>query len=917
MDYTAQGHTVGLAARMEQIAQAGSVYLTDYTAKLVSGFFALRDLGELELKGAQGPVRVYELTGLGTFRTRLDVSRKRGFSRFVGRDAEMASLEAALGRAMAGNAQVVGVVADAGIGKSRICYEFAERCRSRGIAVYEGHAVAHGKAIPFLTLLEYLRGYFGIGQLDSALAAREKIAGKVLLLDLELTESLPLLFDLLGVSDPEEPTLQLDPEARQRQLFAAVRRLAHAQSRREPTVSLIEDLHWIDRGSEAFLENVVEALPGTRALLVVNFRPEYHAAWMQRSYYQQLPLAPLTAGAIATLLRDLVGADASVKALSDVVWERTGGNPFFIEEVIQALVEDGSLVGARGAYRLKKPIEKLAVPPTVQAVLAARIDRMDSREKHLLQTASVIGKEFAESVLNRVAELSEPELRESLGKLTAAEFIYEEALYPQAEYAFKHPLTQEVAYGSQLGERRLRTHAAAAQAIAAIHPEQLDERAALLAHHWEQAGEAARAAEWYRRSALWTARTNVTEAARHWQKVRMLAVKLPESVEKGRLALEASRGILNAAWQTGMPDDEAEVLFAEARAQAERAGDLHSLALLVAAYSGIKQGQGDVPGFIALAFESLRVAEQTRDPILTGTMYDSVIWGHALRGRFGEAEKSHTKAVTLLGEDPTVGIDLWGMSSLLSVTHVWAYVLVWMGRFSEAERELRRVREVAKQLRQLDMLCWLEAATVYLARLGRNIVHPLEHACNAIELAEKVGNALTRVIASWTAGMAQGLAEDWPASIAALENGLTQARGRRAWLIGEPWLLLSLAESYLGAGDADLARARAEEALTLARQRETPMLEIDAQLVLVRVLRCTEGLIARTAIETALERALSLAADTGARAFEPHVYVERAALAQLAGDEVTHHRELREAHRVFLEIGAPIRAAEIAKELEL
>ncbi len=265
MDYTAQGHTVGLAARMEQIAQAGSAYLTDYTAKLVSGFFSLRDLGRLEVKGAQAPVHVYELTGLGALRTRLDVSRACGFSRFVGRDEETASLEAALGRAMAGNAQVVGVVADAGVGKSRLCYEFAERCRSKGVAVYEAHAVAHGKAIPFLTLLEYLRGYLGIGQQDSALATREKIVGKVLLLDPELTEALPLLFDLLGVSDPERPTPQMDPEARERQLFAAMRRLTHARSRREPTVSLIEDLHWINRGSEAFLENLVEALPGTRS----------------------------------------------------------------------------------------------------------------------------------------------------------------------------------------------------------------------------------------------------------------------------------------------------------------------------------------------------------------------------------------------------------------------------------------------------------------------------------------------------------------------------------------------------------------------------------------------------------------------------------------------------------------------------
>src|SRR6266542_2595730 len=580
MDYTAQGHTVGLAARMEQIAQAGSVYLTDDTAKLVSGFFALRDLGRLEVKGAQTPVHVYELTGLGTLRTKLEVSRARGFSRFVGRDEETASLEAALGQALAGNAQIVRVVADAGVGKSRLCYEFAERCRSKGIAVYEGHAAAHGKAIPFLTLLEYLRGYFGVGQQDPALAAREKIAGKILLLDPELTEALPLLFDLLGVSDPQRPTPQMAPEARQRQLFASMRRLTHAQSRREPTVSLIEDLHWIDRGSEAFLENLVEALPGTRSLLVVNFRPEYHAAWMQRSYYQQLPLTPLTSEAINALLRDLVGADASVRTLPDLIRERTGGNPFFIEEVVQALVEDGSLVGVKGAYKLVKPIEKVAVPPTVQAVLAARIDRLESREKHLLQTAAVIGKKFAEPVLKHIAELPEAVLPESLGKLAAAEFIYEEALYPQAEYAFKHPLTQEVAYRSQLGERRSRTHAAVARAIAELYPEQLDEHAALLAHHWELAGEKVRAAEWHRRAALWAGTHDRAAALRHGQRVRKLLGPMIDSQEVIALALASHAQILNLFWILGVSEEEAAIVFGEGKTLASEAGDVRMLASL-------------------------------------------------------------------------------------------------------------------------------------------------------------------------------------------------------------------------------------------------------------------------------------------------------------------------------------------------
>ncbi len=471
-----------------------------------------------------------------------------------------------------------------------------------------------------------------------------------------------------------------------------------------------------------------------------------------------------------------------------------------------------------------------------------------------------------------------------------------------------------MAYRSQLGDGRSQTHAAVAQAIAEFYPEQLDERAALLAHHWEQAGEALRAAEWHRRAALWVGKRNLAEAARHWQKVRALVTELPESAETIPLALEASRGILNAAWQTGMPDAEADALFVDARAQAERTGDLRSVALLECFYGGTKGSQGDVSSFAAHTFESLRLAEETNEPVLIGAMHDSVIWAHMVLGRFGAAEEAYARAVALLGGDPMAGIDLYGISPLLNVTHNWLYVPILMGRFGEAERELRRASEVAKQHQQPDMLCNMEAITVFLAQLGGNVVQPLDHARSATELAEKVGTVIARVYAGWALGMAHGLAEEWPAAVAALESALTLARDRRV-LWAEPWLLASLARSYLGTGDARLARVRAEEALALARKHETRPQEIDAQLAVARVRRCAEGLSARTAIEAALERALALVTDTGARVFEPHVHVERAALAMLAGDEATHHRELREAHRLFLEIGAPIRAAEVAEEL--
>src|SRR5436309_2412106 len=447
MDYTALGHTVGLAARMEQLAEPGKVFLTEHTARLVAGFFTLRDLGESAVKGVGAPLRVYELEGVGALRTRLDVARARGFSRFVGRTAEMASLEAALGRAVAGTGQVIGVVAEAGVGKSRLCQEFTERARAQGIAVYDAHCVAHGKMIPFFLVLELMRGYFGITDQDGDEAARRKVAGTLLLLDPELTGALPLLLDFLGVPDPERPVPRMDPEARQRQLFELIRRLVRARSRREPAVFLIDDLHWIDGASEGFVETAIEALSGARPLFLVNFRPEYHAAWTQKSYYQQLPLLPLGPEAIAELLASLLGTDPSLAGLVERVRERTRGNPFFIEEVVQSLLEAGTLHGTRGSYRLARPVAEVAIPATVQAVLAARIDRLPEREKQILQTAAVIGREFSEPIVQAVVELPPSELADALPESAENVALRLEARISWLNYGWRLGISHEDAEG--------------------------------------------------------------------------------------------------------------------------------------------------------------------------------------------------------------------------------------------------------------------------------------------------------------------------------------------------------------------------------------------------------------------------------------------------------------------------------------
>ena len=783
MDYTAQGHTVGLAQRMEQRAAADSTYLTEHTARLVEGYFQLRDLGEFDLKGVSAPLRVYELQGVGALRTRLDFSRSRGFSKFVGRDREMASLESALEAAIAGHGQVVGVVADAGTGKSRLCLEFVERCRARGIRVNEAHCPAHGKTIPYLPLLEMLRSIFGIAERDSDHEARRKIAGELMLLDETFQGLLPILFDFMGVADPAKPAPAMSPEGRQQQLFAFVRHLMQARSAHEPAVLFLDDLHWIDPGSDAFLAHSVDAAAPTRTLWLVNFRPEYHAEWMSQSYYQQLPLRPLPPEAITELLSDLLGTDPSVAGLPARIHARTGGNPFFIEEVVQSLVESGTLTGTKGAYRLVASVDALEIPPTVQSVLAARLDRLAEREKRLLQTAAVIGKEFAGPILKCVVgahgrePLADADLTTDLAALRRAEFIYEQALYPEIEYAFKHPLTQEVAYRSQLAPRRAELHAAVARAIEQVDADKLAERAALLAYHWEEAGEALVAATWYARAARRAGLNTPAEALQHWEKVWEILQPAPASAESVALRTEAAPELLKLGFRLGMSDERAEAIFAAGKAMAIASGDARAQVKLLYGL-GVSHMLSGVPRrAVPLFEEAIAVADQTSDAELRYVAREPLEYSLANLGNLDAALRVNDEKFEIIGADLAMGVQLIGFSA------AWSYglrgsTLTDLGRFDEAADAFRRCDEGARRRDESEQLSWTFSFRARMFERAGDVQAALSAGRHAVEGAEKLGSPMALVNAYHHHGMALGLNGEWEVARARLQQAVEVARAR-------------------------------------------------------------------------------------------------------------------------------------------
>jgi len=552
MDYTAVGQTTHLAARMEQLARPGTTLITADTLRLVEGYFEVKPLGPVPVKGLKEPIEVYEIVRAGSARSRLQATAARGLTRFVGRQSEIEALRQALERAGASYGQVVALVGEPGVGKSRLFYEFTHSHRTHGWLILESSSVSYGKAAAYLPVRDLLKAYFQLEDRDDTRRIREKVSGKLFTLDESLRPTLWAFLGLLEVP-VEDPVWQaLDPNQRRQRTLEAIKRLLLRESQVQPLLLIFEDLHWIDAETQTFLDSLVESLPTARVILLVNYRPEYQHSWGQKTYYIQVRLDPLPPESAEALLQNLLGGDAGLHPLKARLIERTEGNPFFLEESVRTLVETQVLVGQRGGYRLARDITAMQVPTTVQAVLAARIDRLPPEEKRLLQSAAVIGKNVPFALLEAIAEGSEEELRRGLAHLQTAEFLYETSLFPDLEYTFKHALTHEVAYGSLLQERRRSLHARILEAIERLYPDRLAEQDERLALHALRGEIWDKALTYFRQAGgRAMARSAYREAAACFEQALLALARVPENRDTKEQAIDLRLDLRHALFPLG------------------------------------------------------------------------------------------------------------------------------------------------------------------------------------------------------------------------------------------------------------------------------------------------------------------------------------------------------------------------------
>jgi class 3 adenylate cyclase/tetratricopeptide (TPR) repeat protein len=910
MDYTAVGQTTHLAARMEQLARPGAIFMTANTLRLVERQVEVAQIGAVTIKGLPAPVAVYELKGLAPPRSRLALAAAGGLTPFVGRESELAILGDVLGRAAGGRGQILAIVGEPGIGKSRLLWEFLRSGRLDGWLVLEASGVPYGRHSPYLPVVALLRAYFGLGADDDGAAVRERISAT--LGPEAASEFVAALLAVVDVPVDDARWAALNADQRRRLTLDAVKYLVRRRSHEAPLCICVEDAHWIDAGSQAVLDAIAETAPTSRMLLLVTYRPEYEHAWGTRTYYTQLTVEPLAAGGVETMLDALLGHAPELGSIRRMLAARTDGNPFFLEESVRSFQETGVLGGERGAYRLRATSDVPPLPDTVQSVLAARIDRLAPGDKRVLQAASAVGKDVPRALLTAVIDTAEADLEASLVRLQAREFLYERRLFPDVEYTFKHALTLDVAYGSLIRERRRGLHARIVAALEQRDPEDTRRQLDRLAHHAMRAELWDKALVYCRQAgANAFARSAHRTAVAYFEQTLEALGHLPSSRATLELGIDVRLELRYALSPLGEYRRLLETL-SEAQQLAERLGDQRRLATVTSFLCNYFSLRFDFARAVEHGERALAIATALDDAGIAAVTNAHLALAHFMAGQYERAVGAGLRVTALRGP---LERERFGMVMPVAVygRGIATWALAELGDFAAGEKTAREALAIADAVEHPHgvIFACIALGTVHL-RQGQ-----LAQAIAVLERAYTLWQTvdLPAVLLEFAGQLASAYAQAGRPNDAEelLQRALAQALALRH-RYGNVLRSGGMAEALLAGG-------RVEEALPLAQLYVELAGSVQARGVHAWALHLLGEILARRhppdlgEATRALSSAAAAARDLGMRPLAARCQLGLGRVQRLAGERPAAERALRAARQQLLALGMTTWVAEVDRQL--
>jgi class 3 adenylate cyclase/tetratricopeptide (TPR) repeat protein len=816
MNYTAMGLTTHLAARMEQIAAPGSIYMTARTLRLVEGYVAVRPLGSLHLKGITEPVETHELLGAIPRRSRLRATPSRDLTPFAGRDVEMKLLRQALDRAKAGRGQVVAIVGEPGTGKSRLIHEFIHSGANHGLTVLEASAESFGMSTSYLAVSELLRHYFQIAASDTPDAIRERVTRKLAEVDVSL---MPLLAPLLILLDPvidAARTATAPSPANRQHMLEAVKRLLFVESVTQPLLLVLEDLHSIDPGSQALIDGLVDGLSAARCMLLVSYRPEYQHGWSNKSYYTQVRIDTLGPTAAGEILDSLVGTGAALGPLKQLVIAKTGCNPLFLEESVQSLVETGVLAGRSGAYRIAKPVSDFSAPVTIDALLTSRIDRLSEMDKRVLQSAAVVGNPADLRVLEALGEFQPDEVRQSLERLQALEFLYETSPFPAIEYTFKHALLHDAAYRMLSPVRRRNLHKAALAAGEEFNTDSLSEKAEWLAFHAFRAEVWDKAVKHLQTAATRAiARSANRVAIEHLENALIAAEHLPKP-DRTSVALDLRIDLRHAVTPLGQVRRTLQHLEV-AETLATELNDRSRLGRVVSFTANCLVLLGRYEEALTTGARALEIAREIGDRRLELGTYYYIARATRLLGAYPATIAAYREAANGMDDGPLDDFLILRVLPAARVRGQLAVALAEVGDFDEAEAQAAEAVQRANASNQPDAVMWSHWGNGMVMLLRGNALEAVGIFDHLLRLckAHDLDAYLSRIMAAL--GCAKARSGQIRDGLQLLREAVAldksdEARTTRAFA------LTALAEASLLAGEPEKATSHVTEALRQTRK---------------------------------------------------------------------------------------------------